>query len=242
MTGAFTLAIGERLYGLRLAGGRLGSRPVAGSEAATGRLVRLEPRGPGGPVPGGAAAGVDWDAAEDLLGDAGFWAALSPEDAASLADIAGRVAAELEGGRPGAEAMAAACALELVVSAARLARSYPSARRPWREPDGVWSVDDAVRYIEANYAESFSLDWFVARCATNASDFSRRFKERAGCPLFEFINRQRVARACALLKSSDLSIIEISEAVGYNSLSFFNRYFLRIVGLSPREYRSSAPR
>ena len=138
--------------------------------------------------------------------------------------------------------MAAACALELVVSAARLARSYPSARRPWREPDGVWSVDDAVRYIEANYAESFSLDWFVARCATNASDFSRRFKERAGCPLFEFINRQRVARACALLKSSDLSIIEISEAVGYNSLSFFNRYFLRIVGLSPREYRSSAPR
>ncbi|HPG86673.1 MAG TPA: helix-turn-helix transcriptional regulator, partial [Spirochaetales bacterium] len=80
------------------------------------------------------------------------------------------------------------------------------------------------------------------RCATNASDFSRRFKERAGCPLFEFINRQRVARACALLKSSDLSIIEISEAVGYNSLSFFNRYFLRIVGLSPREYRSSGPR
>jgi len=240
MTSGFTLGIGERLYGLRSVGGRLGSRPVA--EPEPGRLVRLEPRGPGGPVPFGAAAGVDWDAADALLGDAGFWASLSPEDAASLAGIAGRVAAELEGGRPGAEAMAAACALELVVSAARLARRYPGARRPWREPDGPWTVDDVVRCIEANYAESFSLDWFVGKCATNASDFSRRFKERAGCPLFEFINRRRVARACALLKSSDLSIIEISEAVGYNSLSFFNRYFLRIVGLSPREYRSSGPR
>ncbi|HAE22166.1 MAG TPA: hypothetical protein DCG47_07575 [Spirochaetaceae bacterium] len=71
----------------------------------------------------------------------------------------------------------------------------------------------------------------------NTSDFSRRFKELAGCPLFEFINRQRIKRACALLKSSGLSIIEIAEAVGYNNLSFFNRYFLRIVGVSPREYR-----
>jgi AraC-like DNA-binding protein len=73
----------------------------------------------------------------------------------------------------------------------------------------------------------------------NITDFSRRFKDSAGCPLFEFINRQRISRACALLKSSGMSIIEIAEAVGYNNLSFFNRYFLRIIGLSPRAYRSS---
>jgi AraC-like DNA-binding protein len=187
-------------------------------------------------VPGG----VDYAAAEALLADAAFWSGLAEEDAARLAGIADRIASELSGGRPGAEAMAGACAVELVVLATRLAERYPAPGRPWKAPDGVWSIEDAVRYIEANYAEAFSLDWFVGKCAMNVTDFSRRFKERAGCPLFEFINRQRVARACALLKSSGLSIIEVSEAVGYNNLSFFNRYFLRIVGASPREYRSSA--
>lgn len=236
MTADFVLGIGDRLYGVRAAGGGFDAAPVSGTRAPPGRpVVRLDPRAPGGPLPGG----VDWKAAEALLGDASFWSALSPGDAAPLSAAARRVADELEGGRPGAEAMAGACAIELVVLATRLAERYPAAGRPWKAPDGVWDIDDAVRYIEANFAESFSLDWFVGKCAMNVTDFSRRFKERAGCPLFEFINRQRVARACAFLKSSDLSIIDIAEAVGYNNLSYFNRYFLRIVGVSPREYRAS---
>ncbi|TFG79708.1 MAG: AraC family transcriptional regulator [Spirochaetales bacterium] len=126
--------------------------------------------------------------------------------------------------------------------AARCSERREAASTRWRPPDGVWSVDDAIRYVEINYAETFSLEWFVSRCAMNVSDFSRRFKERSGCPLFEFINRQRVKRACTLLKSSDLPIIEVASVVGYNNLSFFNRYFLRIVGLSPRAYRGASAR
>ncbi len=210
------------------------SPPVFPVKAASS-IVRLARRGGLGLVPGG----VDCAAAEALLADASFWAGLEADDAARLAGIAERIHSELAEKKPGAEAMATACAVELVVLAIRLAERQPPAGRPWKAPDGVWSIDDAVRYIESNYTESFSLDWFVGKCAMNVSDFSRRFKERAGCPLFEFINRQRVARACALLKSSGLSIIDIAEAVGYNNLSFFNRYFLRIVGVSPREYRSS---
>ena len=83
----------------------------------------------------------------------------------------------------------------------------------WKDPSGVWRM--------------------------NTSDFSRRFKDLAGCPLFEFINRQRIKRACAMLKSSKLSIVEIALKVGYNNLSFFNRYFLRIMGVTPRAYKSS---
>jgi AraC-like DNA-binding protein len=183
---------------------------------------------------------VDYATAEELLSDAAFWSGLPAADAARLAEVAVRIRDELAGGKPGALALAGAWAVELLILVTRLGERHDAGKRPWKAPDGVWSIEDAIRYIELNYDEAFSLEWFTGKCAMNTSDFSRRFKERAGCPLFEFINRQRIERACALLKSSSLSIIEISEAVGYNNLSFFNRYFLRIVGLSPREYRSSA--
>jgi len=159
--------------------------------------------------------------------------------------------------RAGDASLAALARGELLILAARLAaraEALPSGEAPpasgglgsapSRETrvEGPWSVEDAVRYVEEHYAESFSLDFFVSRCALNTSDFSRRFKERAGCPLFEYLNRQRVRRACALLKGGDLPVIEIALAVGYNNLSFFNRYFLRIMRMTPREYRASSRR
>lgn len=140
---------------------------------------------------------------------------------------------------PGREAPDRDSAVEVGPGAlVRVAPEADGRSAEWREPDGPWRVEDAARYIDTHYAESFSLDWFVDKCAMNVTDFSRRFKAAAGCPLFEYINRQRVARACALLKSSDLPIIDVAEAVGYNNLSFFNRYFLRITGLSPRAFRA----
>lgn len=237
MTTAFVLGIGGRRYGIRAsAPSRFCVVPLRGQDEAAGAaVIRLEPHGQSTMVSGE----VDYAAAEELLTDATFWSGLPAADAARLAEVAVRIRDELAGDRPGSQALASAWAVEMVILVIRLGEHHASGKRHWKSLDGVWSIADAIRYIELNYAESFSLDWFVSKCAMNVTDFSRRFKERAGCPLFEFINRQRVARACALLKSSGLSIIEISEAVGYNNLSFFNRYFLRITGASPREYRSS---
>jgi len=229
--------LGDRAHVVRYErnGARIAVEAVAGdghAVAPAGRSVRVDP-------PGGAS----------LVSDARFWSGLAADEARSLCGLAARIVAELAVAGSGSEALAGAYALEFVIIAGRIAVRHPRLQTPlqaapgtWVEPDGVWSIGDAIRYIELNYAQSFSLEWFVARCAMNVTDFSRRFKERAGCPLFEFINRQRVARACALLKSSGLSIIDIAEAVGYNNLSFFNRYFLRITGLSPRAYRSGSAR
>ncbi len=105
---------------------------------------------------------------------------------------------------------------------------------------GAWRIEDAVSWAAEHCAEAHSLDFYVTRCATNPSDFSRRFKALAGCPLFEYVNRKRVERACVLLKTTGLSILEVSLAVGYNNLSFFNRYFLRLMGLQPRAWRERA--
>ncbi len=57
--------------------------------------------------------------------------------------------------------------------------------------------------------------------------------------MVESINRARIQKGCQLLKRSQATIVEIAMAVGYNNLSHFNRYFRRIVGMSPRDYRQA---
>jgi AraC-like DNA-binding protein len=57
---------------------------------------------------------------------------------------------------------------------------------------------------------------------------------------FEFINSYRIAAAQDLLlqgPESNLNILEIMEAVGFKSKSAFNRFFKRVVGMTPSEYR-----
>ncbi|MBN1409417.1 MAG: helix-turn-helix transcriptional regulator [Spirochaetales bacterium] len=111
-----------------------------------------------------------------------------------------------------------------------------------KSPAEMWAIDDVVAYVENNYSETFTLEDLSGRCGLNPSYFSRAFKEKTGFNLFEHINHIRIQKACALLKKSELPIIEIAYAVGYNNLSFFNRYFKRIMKVSPREYRQLTAR
>ena len=148
------------------------------------------------------------------------------------------------GGQPAAEREILVSLLERLApgdtAAGSQATSTAATAVTWQEPAGVWSIADARHYLDRHFDQAFSIEFFVDKCAINSGDFSRRFTALAGYPLFEYLNRQRVRRACLLLKSSQLSIIEIASAVGYNNLSFFNRYFLRLMGCTPRAWRQNA--
>jgi AraC-like DNA-binding protein len=103
-------------------------------------------------------------------------------------------------------------------------------------------IEDAVRCIQDRYAEELSLPELASRFGFNPSYFSRVFAKHTGVHLFEYVNRIRINKSCLLLKRSALSIVEIAFSVGYNNLSHFNRYFRRVMGTSPREYRRNSRR
>jgi AraC-like DNA-binding protein len=102
--------------------------------------------------------------------------------------------------------------------------------------------EEAMQYIQAHSADPLSLPELAARYGLNPSYFSRTFSGHAGVPLVEYINRIRIQKSCQLLKRTEAGIVEIAMAVGYNNLSHFNRYFRRIMGQSPREYRLMSKR
>jgi AraC-like DNA-binding protein len=99
-------------------------------------------------------------------------------------------------------------------------------------------AEEAVAYVREHAADALSLPAVAARYGMNPSYFSRLFRKHAGLTLVELINTARIQKSCQLLKRTDASIVEIAVSVGYNNLSHFNRYFRRIIGMSPREYRA----
>ncbi|MEE8440889.1 MAG: AraC family transcriptional regulator [Spirochaetia bacterium] len=102
--------------------------------------------------------------------------------------------------------------------------------------DGI-RLGAVLDHIELHYAEELSLHGLAELMGTSSSYFSRLFRSEVGIPLFEHINRTRIRKACILLRRPELSVTRIAFDVGYNSVSFFNRYFRRVMNVSPREYR-----
>lgn len=103
---------------------------------------------------------------------------------------------------------------------------------------GIRQIDDIVAYISDNISEEFTLDDLAARYSVSPGYLSKRFREMTGIPLFEYINCERVKKACSLLKSSNHSVIDIAFSVGYNNISYFNRYFRKIMKMTPKEFRN----
>jgi AraC-like DNA-binding protein len=100
-----------------------------------------------------------------------------------------------------------------------------------------YRLSDVIDYIEDSYSDQLSLSDLAGILDCSPAYFSRMFSREVGVPPFEYINRVRVRHACSLLRSTQRSITEIAFEVGYNNVSFFNRYFRRIMQRTPREYR-----
>ncbi|MFP4378344.1 MAG: helix-turn-helix domain-containing protein, partial [Spirochaetales bacterium] len=102
---------------------------------------------------------------------------------------------------------------------------------------GGFRMASVIDYIELNYDGHIELESLAKMMATSPTHLSRVFRREIGVPLFEYLNRTRVRKACELLRRTDFSITQIAIEVGYNNVSFFNRYFRKVMRCSPREYR-----
>ena len=98
-------------------------------------------------------------------------------------------------------------------------------------------TEHAMRYIEAHYEEELTLQQLSAEVSMSQYHFSRIFKKECGYSPYEYIVLTRMNRAMYLLKTTDLPIKEVAQAVGYHSQSTFSAAFSNRAGLSPKKFR-----
>ena len=98
----------------------------------------------------------------------------------------------------------------------------------------------AKEYVDANYADiNLSVTAVAQNIDVSLQYLSTNFKKNYKIGLAEYITLVRIEHAKELLTETNISISDIAERVGYvNSRSFF-RSFMRIVGTSPKGYRTS---
>jgi len=103
--------------------------------------------------------------------------------------------------------------------------------------DSTLVIAPALDYIEKNYMNQFTVEQLADLCHLSETHFRRVFLQTMGTSPLEFINNTRINKACALLKTTQESILYISEQVGFHTISSFNRCFSKSMGASPREWR-----
>lgn len=99
------------------------------------------------------------------------------------------------------------------------------------------AIAPALDYIEQNYEQAVEVDTLAKLCGWSLTHFRRIFREIMGISPLEHMNNVRIMEACVLLRSTEDTILDISESVGFHSVSSFNRFFFRIMQTTPREYR-----
>ncbi len=100
-------------------------------------------------------------------------------------------------------------------------------------------IDRTLEYIHKHYQTDISIPELADRAALSVSGLHRLFKRHTRLTVGEYIAQLRVGKACSLLVSTDTPISCIASEVGYSNLSHFNRQFLAIKQMTPREFRRS---
>lgn len=91
--------------------------------------------------------------------------------------------------------------------------------------------------VQAHYKKERGVEFYAGKLCLTPKYLSKVVKESSGMSASKWIDNYVVLEAKALLKSTNMTIQQISDELNFPSQSFFGKYFKRLVGVSPKEYR-----
>lgn len=101
-------------------------------------------------------------------------------------------------------------------------------------------VEEIKAYIELHYQDyDMGLSKVGSEFRVSESYLSTLFKEQSGMNFTDFLEGIRIEKACELLKNRKITVNEVAEKIGYNSVQSFRRAFKRVKGVSPKEVREN---
>ena len=98
-------------------------------------------------------------------------------------------------------------------------------------------IDQILEYISQNYQRHIDLSQLSELFYLSKNQIIRVVRKRTGYTPHEYLIRLRLTKACELLQYSQMSIMDVGRAVGYENNSHFSAAFRRIYGIAPFEYR-----
>lgn len=101
------------------------------------------------------------------------------------------------------------------------------------------TVQQMTGYIQGNYDKTISLDDIATAGSTCRCKCCKLFNEHIGKTPKAYLTQYRISKSVSLLRDTDISIIEIAQACGFNNQSYFTQAFRKELGVPPRKYRDN---
>lgn len=113
---------------------------------------------------------------------------------------------------------------------------------PLREPAqpaqeaGAGAFLSILSYLNAYYSQDISLKKISEEFHLNPSYISQLIKGETGLTYTQYVTELRIGKAKELLKTTRMSLTEISDAVGFNDYFYFIKKFKKVVGVTPGKF------
>ena len=120
-----------------------------------------------------------------------------------------------------------------VVGLYGLMQSYENSSKLGRP---LGEISKALDYIKANYTKKISSQTLAEQVGLSLRSFERRFKEIFEITPHQYILKLRILKACDLLLSKNVTIIEVATDLGFYDQSAFSLHFKKQVGMTPLKY------
>ncbi|MFK7691171.1 AraC family transcriptional regulator [Paenibacillus sp. HJGM_3] len=146
-----------------------------------------------------------------------------------------RIIAEFEGKPIGYRILTKTRLIELFVLLSRCFAQRRTASASFRTEANM--LASVCAFIEQHYAQPLTLQQVSQLCGMSPSAFSAKFKQHTGKTFIEYRNSIRLQVAAERMRHTEEKLLSISQEVGFDDLSFFNKLFKQQFGLSPGQYR-----
>lgn len=104
-------------------------------------------------------------------------------------------------------------------------------------PENSRLISSAKEFIENHLSEDIQVYRLCRELDTGRTKLYEVFRKELGMGISEYIMKRRMHKAKKLLKTTELSIAEISMQAGFSDYNYFSKVFKKIYGKSPRSYR-----
>ncbi|MCC0629667.1 helix-turn-helix domain-containing protein [Clostridioides sp. ES-S-0108-01] len=99
-------------------------------------------------------------------------------------------------------------------------------------------IIEVLKYVDRDYKKG-SLTEVASNLKQSDYKISKLVKKHLGYTFKDLVQEKRLSKACELLLSTNLSIAEIIESVGYENLTYFYKIFKNRYGFTPKEYKEN---
>lgn len=116
-------------------------------------------------------------------------------------------------------------------------RSSSTERGPLSKSEQIFR--NFTQLVMRHYMQNRNVAWYAEQLGITHAHLCTTVKQVAGKTCVDIISSIVIMDAKSQLKSTNLSIQDISDSLNFANMSFFGKYFKRYVGMSPLEYRNN---